>query len=194
MSEKACVFKITYAGLENIIWRIAAVSSECTLEQLGSLILSTFDALGCHSFEMCFKNLHLFLHRNDYEDLPHSENEVCDLLCNFTIGRTDMKIGDTIKMIYDLNCKQLFNLELLEINDIAEARIGDCPRIIDGAGCGIIDNMPASKLLEVIKKIDETGHSEIYYSGHEIDNPPEWDYRNYSVNDDNDFLKRKLSV
>ena len=66
------------------------------------------------------------------------------------------------------------------------------PKIIDGAGHGIVDDMPAFELLEAIKKTDENGHSEIYYSGSGFDDVPEWDYRKYRVDWDNDLLKVKI--
>ena len=98
-------------------------------------------------------------------------------------------MGDTIQMTYDLGCCQVFNIELLEINDMLRGHGTAYPKILDGAGRGIVDDMPAFELLEAIRKTDENGHSEIYYSSSCSDNAPEWDYRNYRVDWDNTLLK-----
>lgn len=50
-------------------------------------------------------------------------------------------------------------------------------------------DVPAFELLEAIRKTDENGHSEIYYSSDGFDDVPEWDYRNYRVDWDNALLK-----
>ncbi len=42
---------------------------------------------------------------------------------------------------------------------------------------------------EAIKKTDEDGHSEIYYSSDGFEDVPEWDYRNYLIDCDNGLLK-----
>ena len=63
------------------------------------------------------------------------------------------------------------------------------PKILDGAGRGIVDDMPAYELLEAIGKTDADGHSGIFYSRSGFDNVHEWDYRNYDINTDNCLLK-----
>ena len=92
-------------------------------------------------------------------------------------------------MTYDLGCMQVFNIELLEIGDMPRGHGTAYPKILDGAGRGIVDDMPAFELLEAIRKTDENGHSEIYYSNDGFNDVPEWDYTNYRVDWDNALLK-----
>lgn len=189
MAVQIYTFKITYADCDNKIWRIAAVSSNYTLAKLGYMILASFDTMAYHLFEMKFKGTTYFLTEEDFEDLPNYDNERYDLFGVHKIGTLGLNVGDTIQMTYDLGCCQVFNIELLEINDMLRGHGAAYPKILDGAGRGIVDDMPAFELLEAIRKTDENGHSEIYYSSSCSDNAPEWDYRNYRVDWDNTLLK-----
>lgn len=189
MAVQIYTFKITYADCDNKIWRIAAVSSNYTLAKLGYMILASFDTMAYHLFEMKFKGTTYFLTEEDFEDLPNYDNERYDLFGVHKIGTLGLNVGDTIQMTYDLGCCQVFNIELLEINDMLRGHRTAYPKILDGAGRGIVDDMPAFELLEAIRKTDENGHSEIYYSSSCSDNAPEWDYRNYRVDWDNTLLK-----
>ena len=189
MAVQIYTFKITYADCDNKIWRIAAVSSNYTLAKLGYMILASFDTMAYHLFEMKFKGTTYFLTEEDFEDLPNYDNERYDLFGVHKIGTLGLNVGDTIQMTYDLGCCQVFNIELLEINDMPRGHGTAYPKILDGAGRGIVDDMPAFELLEAIRKTDENGHSDIYYSSSCSDNAPEWDYRNYRVDWDNTLLK-----
>ncbi len=189
MAVQIYTFKITYADCDNKIWRTAAVSSNYTLAELGYMVLATFDTMAYHLFKMKFKGMSYFLTEENFEDLPKYDNERYDLLGAHKIGALGLKIGDVIEMTYDLGCMQEFNIELTEISDMPRGHGRSYPKIIDGAGRGIVDDMTAFDLLEAIMKTDENGHSEIYYSSSGFDDVPEWDYRNYSVDLDNVLLK-----
>lgn len=189
MAVQVYTFKITYAECDNRIWRTAAVSSNYTLAQLGYLVLATFDTMAYHLFEMKYKDITYLLSDEDFEDFPYDGEERLALLGYAKIGRLDMRTGDVIEMTYDMGCGQVFEIELLEIGDMPKGHGRAYPRILDGAGRGIVDDMPAFDLLEAIRKCDLDGHSGIHYSSTGSLNIPEWDYRNYSVDVDNDLLK-----
>lgn len=189
MAVQVYTFKITYAECDNRIWRTAAVSSNYTLAQLGYLVLATFDTMAYHLFEMKYKDITYLLSDEDFEDFPYDGEERLALLGYAKVGRLGMRTGDVIEMTYDMGCGQVFEIELLEIGDMPKGHGRAYPRILDGAGRGIVDDMPAVDLLEVIRKCDLDGHSGIHYSSMGSLNIPEWDYRNYSVDVDNDLLK-----
>lgn len=189
MAAQVYTFKITYADCDNRIWRTAAVSSNFTLAELGYMVLATFDTMAYHLFEMKFKGSTYFLIEEDFEELPNYDNERYDLLGAYKIGMLGLNVGNTIEMTYDLGCCQVFDIELLEISDMPKGHGRAYPKILDGAGRGIVDDMSASELLEAIKKTDEDGHSEIYYSSDGFEDVPEWDYRNYLIDCDNGLLK-----
>ena len=186
MAVQIYTFKITYADCDDRIWRTAVVSSNYTLAELGYMVLATFDTMAYHLFEMKFKETTYFLTEEDFEDLPNYDY---DLLGVHKIGQLDLKTGDVIEMTYDLGCCQEFTIVLMEIADMPRGHGRAYPKILDGAGRGIVDDMAAFELLESIRRTDENGHSEIYYSSDGFDDVPEWDYRNYRVDWDNALLK-----
>lgn len=192
MVTQIYTFKITYADCDNRIWRTAAVSSNYTLAQLGYLVLATFDTMACHLFEMKYQDTTYFLDEDALDELDCEAAGGFDLLTFTKIGRLGMHTGDVLEMTYDLGCCQVFELTLLEISDMPKGGGRAYPKILDGAGRGIVDDMPADELAEVIRKIDLEGHSGIYYSSDDYDDVPEWDYRKYGVDWDNLLLKRKI--
>lgn len=189
MSAQIYTFKITYADCDDRIWRIAEVSSNYTLADLGYMILATFDTMAYHMFEMKYKNTTYLLSEEDFSDLPRDDDDKYELLWQNKVGTLKMSIGDKIEMTYDWGCCQVFVIDLIRIDDMPKGHGRAYPKILDGAGTGIVDDMPADELLEAIERIDKGGHSEIYYSSTGFDNPPEWDYRNYAIDLDNALLK-----
>ena len=192
MEVKIYTFKITYADCDNRIWRIAAVSSNYTLAELGYMVLATFDTMAYHLFKMKYKDMIFFLSAECFEDLWHNDDINYDMLSSHKINSINMNIGDNIEMIYDFGCEQIFNIELIEIGDMPRGHGRAYPKILSGAGYGIVDDMPAYELLNAIKKTDEDGHSEIYYSRSGSSHIPEWDYRNYRIDLDNALLKGEI--
>ncbi len=181
MAVQVYTLKITYAGCDNKIWRTAAVSSNYPLSKLGYMVLATFDTKAYHLFEMKYKDTTYFL----TEEGIYKRN----LLRAYKVGQLGLSVGDTIEMTYDMGCEQVFHIELLDVSDMPRGHGTAYPKILDGAGRGIVDDMPASELLEAIRKTDEDGHSEIYYSSDGLDDVPEWDYRDYRIVFDNALLK-----
>lgn len=187
MAVQVYAFKITYADCNNRIWRTAAVSSNYTLAELGYMVLATFDTKAYHLFEMKYRDTAYFLTEEDFESLHCDEG--FDLLDLYKLGELGMQTGDVIEMTYDLGCEQVFEITLLEKSDMPRGHGRAYPKILDGAGRGIVDDMSAQDLLEVIEKIDTDGHSDIYYSSMDFLDIPELDYRRYDLDTDNVLLK-----
>ena len=98
-------------------------------------------------------------------------------------------------MIYDFGCDQEFKIEVTDIQPMGRGKGRAYPKIVAGEGRGIIDDMSADELAELIQQIDKTGSSGIQYAGDGIvfDKMPERDYRNYSIEYDNCLLKGKIA-
>lgn len=194
MAVQVYTFKITYADCDEKIWRIAAVSSNYTLAELGYMVLATFDTMAYHLFEMRYKDNIFFLSAESFENLQYNDNINYHMLSSNKINSINMNIGDKIEMVYDLGCEQVFDIELIEISDMPRGHGRAYPKILNGAGRGIVDDMPAVELLEAIRKTDENGHSEIYYSSDGFNDVPEWDYRDYRIDCDNGLLKSEIDI
>ena len=180
-----CTIKIRYVGCEDKIWRVAQISSNAHLCDLGYMILATFDTMAYHLFNITYKGV-------TYE-LPSDEEEIPEDKCVFFVKLSELnfKIGDKLTMIYDFGCEQEFEIEVTDIQPMGRGQGRAYPKIIAGEGRGIIDDMSADALTELIQQIDKTGSSGIQYAGDGIifDNMPDWDYRNYSIEFDNCLLK-----
>ena len=177
--------KIKYISCDDTIWREAQISSNAYLCDLGYMILATFDTMAYHLFNITYKGV-------TYE-LPSDEEEIPEDKCVFFVklSELNLKIGDKLTMIYDFGCEQEFEIEVTDIQPMGRGQGRSYPKIIAGEGRGIIDDMSADDLAELIQQIDKTGSSGIQYAGDGIifDNMPDWDYRNYSIEFDNCLLK-----
>lgn len=177
--------KIKYIGCEDKIWRETQISSNAHLCDLGYMILATFDTMAYHLFNISYKGV-------TYE-LPSYEEEISEDKCVLFVklSELNLKIGDKLTMIYDFGCDQEFEIEVTDIQPMGKGQGRAYPKIIAGEGRGIIDDMSADDLAELIQQIDKTGSSGIQYAGDGIifDNMPNWDYRNYSLEYDNCLLK-----
>lgn len=189
MAVQVYTFKITYLGVENRIWRKAQVSSNYDLARLGFMALSTFDTLACHLFGMTFKGVQYYLDIEEFENAP--EGIVCSMLCMTRLSKLKMEIGDKLLMTYDYGCNQQFELELVSAEPMLRGKGTSYPKIIAGECRGIVDDIPAFELMELIKKTDETGSSGFVYEKNRF---REWDYRDYDMDCDNALLKGEIDV
>lgn len=175
-------FKITYRGCEDKIWRVAEVSSNYTLAQLGYMILVTFDTLAYHLFTITSKDS--FCEPDTSEDLIDD----FQLLSWVKLSTLHLRIGDQLEMIYDFGCNQCFDIELTGVQEMPKGRGRAYPRIAAGEGRGIIDDLPADELLKMIHEIDRTGVSRFQSMTSSEEMIP-WDYREYDLVADNALLK-----
>lgn len=151
------------------------------------MVLATFNTMAYHLFEMKYKDINFYLTEEDLEDLYFDEDS--GLLDFFKLKDIDMQIGDVIEMAYDLGCDQVFEITLLEKRDMPKGTGRSYPKILDGAGRGIVEDMSPKDLLELIGIIDAGGSSGIYYSNSGALAAREWDYREYDLDTDNELLK-----
>ena len=175
-------FRITYRGCEDKIWRVAEVSSNYTLAQLGYTILVTFDTLAYHLFSISSKGA-------SYK--PDTDEEILEdfqHLCWVKLSALRLQIGAQLEMTYDFGCEQIFDIELTGVQEMPKGRWRSYPRIAAGEGRGIIDDLPADELLKMIREIDRTGVSRFQYMTASQEMIP-WDYREYDLEMDNALLK-----
>ena len=176
--------KVTYRDCENKIWRELQISSNAYLSQLGYTILATFDTMAYHLFSIDYNG-------TSYE-LPTEDEEITPGECLFCMKLADLElsVGDRLEMVYDFGCDQTFDIKVTEISPMPKGSGRAYPKIIAGEGYGIIDDMPADELLEIIRATDEDGESSFYYEGKRSDIP--WDYRQYDLKADKILLKGEI--
>ena len=185
MATKVYTFQVTYESLEDKIWRKIAVSSNYRFDQLGYAILAAFDTMAYHLFK--------FYYEGERFEIPNEDafEEQIDMAV-FKLHQLKLKIGDRIRMDYDFGTTQTFWIELVNVEDMGRGQGRKYPYIIDGAGCGIIDDMSSEALQELIAQIDNKGRTDdpIYYNNRTFP----WDYRSFNLDNINALLKGEIEM
>lgn len=180
MAAQIYTFQITYQGLEDKIWRKVGVSSNYRLDQLGYLVLAAFDTLAYHLFE--------FRWEGKLYGIPDVDDRSNQLdMARFRLNQLELKPGARLQMDYDFGTTQTFWLELLEIQEMPRGQGRHYPYIFEGAGRGIIDDMDADSLKQLVEQIDRNGQTDqpiLYQTSVEP-----WDYRYFDLKCENALLK-----
>lgn len=185
MATQVYTFHITYHGLEDRIWRKVEVSSNYLLNRLGYMVLAAFDTMAYHLFEFRYGCNRFAI---PMEAGPYGYIDMAAV----KLHQLELKIGDQIQMEYDFGTTQTFWLELVGIEDMPRGKGTHYPYIIDGAGRGIIDDMPGWELAELIEQIDRNGQTDepFYYQERRVP----WDYRWFDLETMNSLLKGEIYV
>ena len=184
MAAKVYTFHISYAGLEDRIWRDVEVSSNYSLDKLGYMVLALFETMAYHPFE--------FYYNGKRYKMPKRRRTTKNSKSIATLSQLALKIGDKIQMNYDFGTTQTFWLELVSVEDMQRGRGNHYPYIIDGAGHGIIDDCHYTELAKLIEKIDQNGNSDdpILFDGRII----YWDFYRFDISSKNYFLKTEIMM
>lgn len=188
MATQVFSFHMAYAGLEDRIWRDVEVSSKMRMDQLGYVVLSTFDTMACHLFEIEYGG--------KIYSVPDLDNpsEYLDL-ADFTLADLALKIGEQMKLTYDFGTEQHFLLTLTAARDMKRGEGRHFPWVTAMNGRGIIDDMLVEELAELIQQIDKNGKTDepIYYSRDGIEDctflPAPWDINHFDLKTENALLK-----
>lgn len=183
MAVQVYTFKITYEGCNNKIWRTFEVSSNYDLARLGYMVLSSFGTKAYHLFSVEHKGVVCKTAIENYGESP--------LLQNVKLSSLNLQPGEHMEMIYDFGCEQDFDIEFIGAVDMFRGKGTSYPKVIDGAGRGIIDDMHVDELMEIIDATDKNGKSDfkVWVSEtHEII----WDYRDYRIDIDNALIKGEI--
>lgn len=185
METQVYTFHITYAGLEDKIWRKMAISSNYRLDQLGYAVLAAFDTMAYHLFEFYYNDVRF--------EIPDEDAVLEQIdMAEFKLHQLKLKIGDRIQMDYDFGTTQTFWIKLIDAKDMERGQGRKYPYILEGAGRGIIDDMDAEELQKLIAQIDAIGKTEkpIYYQERLVP----WDYHWFDLDCINGLLKGEIQM
>lgn len=185
MATQVYAFKITYQGCRDKIWRTFEVSSNYDLARLGYMVLASFDTNAYHLF--CIQHNGI-TYETDIENYGEYS-----LLREVKLSKLNLQVGEHMKMIYDFGCEQEFDIELIGKANMLRGKGTSYPKVIDGAGRGILDDMPVDELMAIIDATDKNGKSD-YKIKTEYGNIIVWDYRDYNMSSDNCLLKGKIQM
>lgn len=174
---KVLIFRVGIEGLEDKIWRKVEITDRRTVADLAYTILSTFDSLAYHLYNIKYKN-YIFDSWVCAEENPDYEE-----LSNATIIKlSELKLNknDELEMEYDYGSTTTFKITYIDQRDMNEYEGYLYPNIIDGAGRGMLDDISDCKLKEIVDDTDKKGYSEHYvtpgYEKHE-----KYDYRKFNL-------------
>lgn len=190
MKAQLYKFRIEYEGHEKTVWRSVQVSSNYLLSKVGYLVLAAFDTLANHLFYIEHEGIHYEIALAEYDlDKLNSSVDPTEIKLN----KMNLDIGSKMTMVYDYGCEQTFNIILTEITDMPSGSSAMYPKIIEGVGKGILDNVPADEFGKIVKRIDKDGKStHIYYSPYGTEEL--WDYREFDIDLANKTLKNDIAA
>lgn len=183
--SKVLTFKVEIEGLENKIWRILEITDLRTVADLAYTILASFDSLAYHLYNIKYENKRYdcMIYVDDY----NGSEELVDATIT-KLNKLNLKEKDTLVMEYDYGSTTVFKITYIECRDLEKGNGNHYPYIIDGAGRGMIDDIPGDYLKEIVCDIDKKGYSEYEFTpGYE--RKLLYDYRDYNAKDDNVLLK-----
>ena len=187
MATRVFTFHIAYSGLDDRIWRDVEVSSKMRLDQLGYVVLATFDTMAYHLFEIVFRGRSYMIPDVDYS------GEQLDL-ADFTLDDLEPEIGERMELIYDFGTEQHFNITTSAVREMKRGEGRHYPWVTAMNGRGIIDAMPSWELEKLIAQIDENGKTDepVYYCREGVDRaflPAPWNVNNFDLKVENGLLK-----
>ena len=184
MATQVYTFKVTYEGCKNKIWRVFEVSSNYDLARLGYAVLASFDTMAYHLFNIEHRGIVYETAIEYWVDSP--------LLQDTKLSKLKLESGEHMQMHYDFGCDQIFDIEFIGSVDMLKGKGTSYPKVVDGAGRGIIDDMHVSELMKIIRKTDKNGKSDFVIEN-KYGDQRFWDYRDYDMFFDNCLLKGAIA-
>lgn len=175
-------FNIKYCGFENEIWRTIDITDSSTVAKLAYTIMAIFNTNANHLYEIEYNGICYSFNPEEPSENKPEETRLRKLM---------LDINSKLHMTYDYGNEQRFSIELIDIREMEKGTGTKYPNVVDGAGYGIIDDMPSDILLENLKK--HTDSSPITYF--DIDgNICEYYINNFSLEECNRKLKSLLPL
>jgi len=183
MKAQIYQMKIEYKGAEELLWRTIEISSNAYLSKLAYTILASFDTLANHMFS-------IQVGKDSYEiDFDDDCEETTDPRC-VRLSDLNLEINDSFNMIYDFGCDHTFVITLKAINTMERGTSIQYPKIVDGVGKGILEDVFIVDYIKIAKKNIErkkATHRYVDMRGESI-----WDYYDFTVPKTNNALKDRI--
>lgn len=176
--KKVLKFKVSIEGLEDKIYRIIEINDAKTIADLAYSILTSFNSLAYHLYKIEYHD-NIYYCSDEFEELEDLKNY--KIASKEKLYKIDFNKNDTMIMKYDFGSPTTFIIKYLSTDDLTIAP-SKYPRIIDGKGNGMLDDISSNELLEIVKNTDKLGSSTYYYTpGYELDKI--YDYRDYNYDE-----------
>ena len=183
---KILKFKVYIENLEGKIERIIEINDAKTVADLAYTILTSFDSLAYHLYNIKHNNI-------IYDcaiDTDYLFEENTEDATDIKLKKLDFDKEKVMEMIYDYGSPTRFLIRLLETRESKNGDGNRYPKIIEGRGQGMLDDISSKELLEIVKDTDKRGYSVHEYTpGYERDFY--YDYRDYDLDYDSSSIRAR---
>ena len=156
--KKVINFRISLKEDKERFWREMEVSSGYTLARLAYAILSTFEFQAYHLFMFSINGQTYEFLYDDFIDMDE-ENVIEPNLVK--LEEIDLKVGDKFDFIYDFGSNWEFCIEVLSITDMEKGMTSLYPRVLNGKGQKIIEDIIPDQLIEIADLNEKNGFVDI---------------------------------
>lgn len=181
MIKKIYKFLILLRGFDDYFYREVDVSSDCTLEELYFIILSSFDMISEKTFSKC----------NCCTKKINFSNPKIKTLSSLPLKKSGISIGSKFQIICNCNGTYVFDLQVDDCKILPPWKSKYYPKIIYGKGKGIFPYATSEEFQKYFDMLNENGETEIKCSLPNGDTVI-WDYKKYDLDSDNNNLKTNI--
>lgn len=185
---KVLKLRVGIEGLEEKIWREIEVLEKSTVADLAYTILATFNSLAYHLYSVEYKGktYDCGICMEDDPDFASLSDATIT-----KISRMGLEKNDKFTMLYDFGANNTFNITVVDIQELEKVKSSNYPKIVAGAGLGMLDDMTNSELKKIVEDTDKKGRSKHYFSpGYETNEY--YDYREFDLEKNNLELKKNI--
>lgn len=144
-AHKLYRIQVTLAGYEPSMWRELQANGDTRLDQLCYEILASFNANGHHLYELRDQGKRYCL------PVLNSGSDNSSSILSHWLG--EYQAGTKLTLAYNLGDKWVFNIEIKEAQPQPTIH-SDSPKLLDGQGIGIIDDIGGVAGLAQVAKDD----------------------------------------
>lgn len=178
--------------MEGKIARTIEINDAKTVADLAYTILTSFDSLAYHLYNIKHNNI-IYECALDI-DVDCLFEEQTEDATQIKLRKLDFTKEKTMEMTYDYGSPTTFIIRLLETRESQNGDGNRYPKIIDGKGQGMLDDITSEELLGIVKDTDKRGYSVHEYTpGYKRDFY--YDYRHYDLDYDSSSIRaRRIAV
>ena len=181
MKRKLYRFHVTYEVFEDVLWREIEVPSDMRLDRLAYIVLTTFDTLAYRKFRFELGEV-------EFMELPYydAHDDTLPDPREYLLSDLKLRRNSKLYLVYCLEGEATFTLRFMSSED------KECtePRISDGCGKGIIDDITVSEFECKTREILDTGSTEALYLSLESKDYEPWNIKDFNIEENRRFVEK----
>ena len=180
--KTAYILRVSYDG-EPRLWRTMLVPGNCSAFDLWAAILSAFDTCAYHLFHLQDDGAMYNVYEPDYADGRYDQR----LLTEHIVDDLGLSEGSEMSLCYDYGLYQQFIIDCEQVTEVEGRSL--LPRVLDGHGCGIMDDVDSDTLRQMIDRAERDGSFSLPYPAKR----KKWIWNSFDADKVNAVLKREIN-